>query len=142
MEEAQQDDTNKEEYIGSYFNFQKYLINPELKQKNVELDYLTKDLGIAFLDKNEIMILNLILETADYCDVLGCKRSKLLFHADAHRYSVLSRSKAGFGARLLVTQISSGNKRIELTKPEGRFLGFGKKQQDSGIQDYQQIERI
>lgn len=120
---------DQEQYIGTYFDFQKYLINPEFKKT---FDYLTKELGIANLNPFEIFIICWQMEIVAFLNVLGAEESAKLFLSDIYTTSLLSRSKYGFGAKLLVSQITKGEYLIKGAdeKLKRRFFNFGKKKSD------------
>ena len=119
----QQED--QEQYIGTYFDFQKYLINPEFKKT---FTYLTKELGIANLNPFEIFIITWQMEIVAFLNILGADASANLFLSDIYTTSLLSRSKHGFGAKLLVSQITKGEYLVKGDERiKRRFFNFGKK---------------
>lgn len=122
----QQED--QEQYIGTYFDFQKYLINPEFKKT---FTYLTKELGIANLNPFEIFIITWQMEIVAFLNILGADASANLFLSDIYTTSLLSRSKHGFGAKLLVSQITKGEYLVKGDERiKRRFFNFGKKKSD------------
>ena len=90
----------KAEYINSYYDFQKYLIDPEYRKN---FAYLTKEFGIGNLNPFEIFIIRFEMEIVDFCYYLGALDGANSFLADIYATLSLSRSKAGFGAKLLVS---------------------------------------
>jgi len=122
---------NREEYIGGYYDFQKYLIDPEFRKGKNGFAYLTKEFGIGNLNPFEIFIIRFEMEIVDFCDYLDANEGTKSFLADIYTTLTLSRSKAGFGAKLLVSQITKGQYDIKDDRStKTRFLNFGKKQQD------------
>lgn len=135
--ENSENNIDQEQYISSYFDFQKYLINPEFKRL---FSYLTKELGIANLNPLESFKIAFDMEIVNFLDILGAEDSKNAFLSDIYTTVLLSRSKHGFGAKLLVSQITRGEynmKGDEQTKK--RFFNFGKKKQQ--IDDQQEFQR-
>lgn len=121
---------NKDQYIGSYFDFQKYLIDPEFRKK---YSYLTKELGIANLNPFEIFMIGWEMEIVSFLKLLKADETADLFLNDIYTMALLSRSKGGFGAKLLVSQITKGEYEVKNMGDEAkkRFLNFGRNQKDS-----------
>jgi hypothetical protein len=115
-----------EQYIGTYYDFQKYLIDPEFRQK-FSFDYLTKELGIANLNATEIFLVTFDLETIYYLRFMGALNSEKAFLGDIFATLGISRSKDGFGAKLLVTQITRGDYDIRGDEQlRRRLFSFGR----------------
>jgi len=116
----------KDQYIGTYFDFQKYVIDPEFR-KTFDFDYLTKEIGIANLNPFEIFLVTFDLETIYYLEFLRASNSKKAFLGDVFATLGISRSKQGFGAKLLVTQITKGDYDIRGDEQlKRRFFSFGR----------------
>jgi len=131
VEEREQE---KDEYISGYYDFQKYLIDPEYRQT---FSYLTKEFGIANLNPFEIFIIRFEMEIVDFCYILGAKDGANSFLADIYATLSLSRSKGGFGAKLLVSQITKGSYEMNEKAGQTRFFNFGKKNRDEDNFNYQ-----
>ena len=128
---------DQEQYIGSYFDFQKYLINPEFKKL---FSYLTKELGIANLNPLEIFIIGFNMEIVNFLDILGADDSKNAFLSDIYTTILLSRSKYGFGAKLVVSQITKGEytmKGDQSQLSKKRFFNFGKNKNNDRDQEFE-----
>ena len=135
--ETSENNLDQEQYIGSYFDFQKYLINPEFKKL---FSYLTKELGIANLNPLEIFIIGFNMEIVNFLDILGAEDSKNAFLSDIYTTILLSRSKHGFGAKLLVSQITRGEYNIKGDQEQlkkKRFMNFGRKKENNREQDFE-----
>lgn len=136
MSNNEQQENKQDQYIGTYYDFQKYLIDPEFRNK-FSFDYLTKELGIANLDNMEIFLVTFDLETIYYLRFLGAVNSEKAFLGDVFGTLGISRSKGGFGAKLLVTQITKGDYDIRGDEQlKRRFFSLGRnkttEQQNAG----------
>ena len=122
----------KEEYISSYYDFQKYLIDPEFRKGKGGFSYLTKEFGIGNLNYFEIRVIGFQMEIVNFCKILKADDGANSFLADIYTTLSLSRSKSGFGAKLLVSQITKGQYEVKDDRSNRtRFLNFGKKQSDN-----------
>jgi len=79
------------------------------------------------------------MEVVSFLKILGAHASAKLFLSDIYTTSLLSRSKHGFGAKLLVSQITKGDYLIKGADEniKRRFFNFGKKKSES----YQEEEQ-
>lgn len=124
--ETKQEAEKQEQYIGTPYDFQKYLIDPEYR-KSFDFNYLTKELGIANLQPIDIFLVSFDMETVYYLRFLGAINSERSFLADIFTTLGISRSKDGFGAKLLVTQITRGDYDIRGSEEmKRRFMTFGR----------------
>ena len=130
---------DKEEYIGGYYDFQKYLIDPESRKSSTDFSYLTKEFSMANLNPFEIFIIRFEMEIVDFCYYLDAKEGANSFLADIYTTLNLSVSKGALGRKLLVSQLTKSQYDIKDDRAtRTRFLNFGKKQQqqeDTGIPD-------